>query len=559
VSRPLDPRLLREARGARVAVGAAVGLGLVTTALVLVQAGLLARVLARALLEPDAGLGELGPELVALSAVVAARAATSWLQARVAVRCSADVKSTLRARLVRHAQELGPSWLAGERGGELATLVTRGVDALDPWFSRYLPQLVLAVLVPVAVLVRLATVDLLSAVVVAVTLPLIPLFMVLVGLHTQQRTARSYDRLAALSGHFLDAVRGMKTLRVHGRAAGHAQSVRRASDAHRRATIGTLRIAFLSALVLELLATLSVALVAVEVGLRLVHGSMPYESALLVLLLAPEAYLPLRRVGAEHHACQDGADAADRVFAVLETQPDVQGSAPLIGGGPVALDGVTVELPGRDCPVLEDVDLVLARGERVAVVGPSGAGKSTLLDVLLRFRAPDQGRLLLGGDDVDGTDPSAWRARTAWLPRAPYLFPGTVADNVRLGAPDATDAAVARALVAVQLPGTEQVRLGEDGVGLSAGQRRRIALARALLRVDVLGASLLLLDEPTESLDAVSAAAVRTALTALPRTVAVVAVTHDAGLAAACDRVVVLESGRVGAERRPAAVVPEAS
>ena len=545
MSRPFDPRLLREARGARTAVAAAVLLGLATTALVLLQATLLARVLARALLEADAGLPDLGPELVALGLVIAARAAVSWAQAQVQARCAADVISVLRRRLVQHAQALGPAWLAGERGGELTALVTRGLDALEPWFGRYLPQLVLAVLVPIAVLVRLATVDPLSALVVGLTLPLIPVFMVLVGLHTQQRTERSYDRMAALSGHFLDSLRGLAVLRVHDRAGGHARSVRRAGEALRRSTMRTLRVAFLSALVLELLATLSVALVAVQVGLRLVHGGIPYESALLVLLLAPEAYLPLRRVGAEHHASQDGAAAAERAFAVLETPLPVAGCAPVTGGGTTTLDGVTVLLPGREGAVLADVHLALRRGERVALVGPSGSGKSVLLDVLLRFRAPTAGRLLLGGDDLVDTDPRAWRARVAWLPQSPHLVAGTVADNVRLGLPAAPDAAVARALAAVDLPRTQGLRLGEDGVGLSAGQRRRVALARALVRVEVLGATLLLLDEPTESLDATSAAAVRVALAALPRTVTVVAATHDAGLAGAADRIVRLVAGRV--------------
>ena len=541
MSRALDPRLLREARSARVALTVAVVLGLVTTALVLAQAALLARLLARALLAQDGGLDRLGPELLALTGVVGLRALTAWAQAVVAVRCSADVKSVLRARLVAHAQALGPSWLAGERRGELTTLVTRGLDALDPWFARYLPQLVLSVLVPVAVLVRLATVDLLSALVVGLTLPLIPLFLALVGLHTRDRTEQSYAQLAALGGHFLDAVRGLATLRLHGRAVGHALAVRRASQAHRVVTMRTLRVAFLSALVLELLATLSVALVAVEVGLRLVQGSLPYESALLVLLLAPEAYLPLRRLGVEHHACQDAAAASDRVFAVLAMPLVPPGTAPLTDTGPVVLQAVTVRLPGRQGPVL-DVDLVLQPGERVAVVGASGSGKSTLLDVLLRFRAPSTGRLLVGTQDLAGTDPRAWRRRTSWLPQAPVLVTGTVADNVRLGAPDADGAAVARVLAAVDLAGTEDLVLGEDGRGLSAGQRRRVALARALLRVEVLGCDLLL-DEPTGSLDAVSAAAVRSALDRLPRWVTVVTATHDPGVAGAADRVVVLTAG----------------
>ena len=545
MSRAVDPRLLRSAHGARFAVVGAVVLGLVTTALVLAQAALLASLLARALLEPAAGVVAARSELLALTAVVLLRAGTAWAQGVVAVRCSASVKSVLRARLVQHAQALGPSWLAQERGGELATLLTRGLDALDPWFARYLPQLVLAVLVPVAVLVRLVTVDVLSALVVGLTLPLIPLFMALVGLHTRDRTARAYDQLAALSGHFLDAVRGMATLRLHGRAAGHAAAVRRASEAHRVVTMRTLRVAFLSALVLELVATLSVALVAVEVGLRLVQGSLPYESALLVLLLAPEAYLPLRRLGVEHHACQDGAAAADRVFAVLAIAAEPVGTAGPTADGPVVLEAATVRLEDRRRPVLDGVELVLLPGERIAVVGPSGGGKSTLLDVLMRFRTLDAGRLLVGTTDVEGSDASAWRRRTAWLPQSPTLFSGTVADNVRLGAPAASAAAVERALLAVDLPETADRVLGADGSGLSAGQLRRVALARALLRVEVQGASLLLLDEPTGGLDAVSAAAVRAALAAVPRSVTVVAVTHDPGLAGECDRLVVVADGRL--------------
>jgi ABC-type transport system involved in cytochrome bd biosynthesis fused ATPase/permease subunit len=314
VSGPVDPRLLREAAPARRALGCAAALGLLTTALVLGQAVVLADLLSDALQGdvPD------GRALVLLSGLLAARAGVAWLAGAVSARCSAEVKSELRMRLLSRSLEQGPAFLTRNRTGEVAALATRGVDALDPWFSRFLPQLVLSAAVPVAVIAVLATVDLLSAVVVACTVPLIPVFMVLVGLHTRSRTERSWAVLQALAGHFLDTVRGMPTLRVYGRARAQAASVRAITDEQRVATMAALRVAFLSALVLELLATLSVALVAVEVGLRLIHGSIDYEAALLVLLLAPEAYLPLRRVGAEYHASQEGAAASRKVFALLD-------------------------------------------------------------------------------------------------------------------------------------------------------------------------------------------------------------------------------------------------
>lgn len=556
--KPLDPRLLRHARAARAFLAGAVVFGLVTTGLILAQAVLLAHVLAGAF--AGGGVEELTPSLIALLGVVAARALTSYAAEATALRAAVEVKSQLRRRLVAHALDLGPAWLARRRPGELATLATRGLDALDAYFARYLPQLVLAVMTPIAVLAVVGGADLISALVIVLTLPLIPIFMILVGMHTKARTERQWHLLERLGGHFLDVVEGLPTLKVFNRAKVQAEVIRTVASAHREATMATLRVAFLSALVLELLATLAVALVAVEVGLRLLHGGLPYETALVVLLLAPEAYLPLRNVGAQFHASMEGVAAAEQVFEVLETPlPKATGRAgvePEAGPGPgpgpgqkgapepIRLEEVTVRYPGRDQAALDRVSLTIRPGERLVVTGPSGAGKSTLLGLLLGFVPPTEGR-------IEGAE-----RRSAWVPQAPYLFAGTVSDNIRLADPGADDDTVRRAarLAGAEdfieaLPTGYDTPVGERGLRLSAGQRRRIALARAFLR----DAPLLLLDEPTAHLDGESARGIRDTIERLMAGRTVVLVTHDTEWTRAADRNIEIVGGRVR-EHGPAVI-----
>ncbi|GAB3979580.1 hypothetical protein GCM10029978_075330 [Actinoallomurus acanthiterrae] len=420
--RPLDPRLLRYAGAARTHLIGAVVLGAVLTGLVLAQARLLAHALA--------GSGPRRATLAVLLAVVLARALVTYGGEAAALRAAAAVKSQLRRRLVPHAVR-GPGQNAGRITGEVATLATRGLDALDAYFARYLPQLVLACITPLAVLVVVAGADPLSALVIAVTLPLIPVFMVLVGMHTKARTERQWHLLERLGGHFLDVVEGLPTLKVFGRAKAQAKVIRDITGAHRRATMSTLRIAFLSALVLELLSTLAVALVAVEVGLRLLGGGIPYETALLVLLLAPEAYLPLRAVGAQFHASMEGVTAAQSALEILEAPvpgPTTGVARADLSRDVIRLDGVTVRHPDSDTPVLNEVSLTLRPTERVVVTGPSGAGKSTLLSVLLRFTEPTAGHTSFADVTVE-----RWREQIAWVPQRPHLFATTIADNIRLG------------------------------------------------------------------------------------------------------------------------------
>ncbi|MFF7854626.1 thiol reductant ABC exporter subunit CydD [Streptomyces sp. NPDC007904] len=537
--KPIDPRLLRYARATRLFLVAVVGLGTVGAGLVIAQAMLIAEVVVGAF-QHGLSAGALGTPLLLLTAVAAGRALVGWLTELAAHRASAAVKSELRGRLLERATALGPGWLGGQRTGSLIALATRGVDALDGYFSRYLPQLGLAVVVPVAVLARIVTEDWVSAAIIVGTLPLIPVFMVLIGWATQSRMDRQWLLLSRLSGHFLDVVAGLPTLKVFGRAKAQAESIRRITADYRRATMRTLRIAFISSFALELLATLSVALVAVTIGMRLVHGDMDLYIGLVILILAPEAYLPLRQVGAQYHAAAEGLAAAEEIFSVLETPVPEPGTGP-VPAGALSFEGVTVRYPGRSADAVADVSFTVEPGETVALVGPSGAGKSTLLDVALGFVRPAEGRVRIGGADLAGLDPSAWHSRVAWVPQRPHLYAGTIAENVRLARPDADGDAVRRALrdagaleFVDALPEGVGTVLGEDGAGLSAGQRQRLALARAFLA----DRPVLLLDEPTAALDGATEADVVAAVRRLAAGRTVLLVVHRPALLAVADRVV---------------------
>ena len=560
--RPVDPRLLRHAGAARGYLVLTIGLGLVMTALILAQAGLLARALAGA--ARGTGLPALSGTLLALLVVAGARAAAAYGGEVAALRAAARVKSQLRRGLAEHSLRLGPAWLGGQRAGEITTLATRGLDGLDAYFARYLPQLVLAVLVPVAVLARVASADWISAVIIAVTLPLVPLFAVLVGWHTSARTRRQWRLLAALGGHFLDVVEGLPTLKVFGRAKAQAQEIARVTGEHRTATMATLRVAFLSALVLELAAALATALVAVEVGLRLLAGHIGYETALLVLLLTPEAYLPLRAVSAQFHASNEGTAAAGRVFEILDTPAE---RPPLRPSGPgrsspgadlrtdaIRLNGVTVVYPDRVRPAVDGVSLTIRPGERIILTGPSGAGKSSLLALLLKFIQPAAGTIEVGGAELASIPAGQWRAQIAWVPQHPYLFAASVADNIALGRPAASTDAIRRAAQLAgaaefieALPGGYQTTLGARALRLSAGQRQKIALARAFL----LDAPLLLMDEPAAHLDPASARQIGQAIDVAMASRTVIMVTHSQGWTGGTGRVLVLTQGRLAVSPAP--------
>ncbi|MFI7659853.1 thiol reductant ABC exporter subunit CydD [Micromonospora parva] len=542
--RPFDPRLLRRVPAARGDLAVLALLGVLAAGLIVAQATALASVLATAI---DGRLDR--PALAGFVVTVAARSALVWAQGTISARVAATVKATLRADLLGAVGRHGPGWVAGQRAGEIATLAGRGLDALDAYFTGYLPQLVLSVTVPLAVLARVVFADWSSAVIIALTLPLIPVFGALLGWQAQAATERQWRRLALLGGHFLDMVAGLPTLRAFGRARAQTDVVRRMADGHRVATMKTLRIAFLSALVLELVATLSVALVAVPVGIRLLGGGLALQTALLVLLLTPEAYLPLRAAGSRFHASMEGLTALDEALtlsAAPATPRAAEGAATPDARAEIRFEAVTVAY--ERTTALRDVTLTIRPGERIAVIGPSGAGKSTLLGLLLGFVAPTSGRITVDGVDLATVDTDAWRRQLAWVPQRAHLFAASLADNIRLGAADTPADVLAAAVhdaalddVVAGLPDGLDTVLGERGHGLSSGQRQRVALARAFLRA----APVVLLDEPTARLDTAAEAVVLDATRRLVAGRTAVLVAHRPALLADADRILRVEDGRV--------------
>lgn len=573
--RPLDPRLLRYARSARAYLALTTVLGGLAGLLLVAQALLLASCLADAVRQAADGsvtLATLAPRVGLLVAVIAARAGVAWCQERYGVRAAAGTIGEIRGALAEHATALGPRWRSSARGAELATLATRGLDNLQPYLVQYVPQLFLTALVTPLLVVVVLGLDWVSGVIVVVTLSLVPVFMILVGQLTRGVTERRLRTMQTLGAQLLDLLAGLPTLRAYGRAGGARARVQALGDANRRATMGSLRVAFLSGMVLELITTLSVAVVAVGIGLRLVHGEMSLFVGLAVLILAPDVYLPLRQVGLHYHASTDGIAAANAAFAVLEEPvptrsaaasgpASARAEAPDLRTTTFAVRELDVEAPGRDRLAPAGLSFTLAPGEAVALVGPNGAGKSTTVQALLGLLEPTAGRIVLrdasaGADprsaprpEVELRDvdlPSLWR-QVAWVPQRPSFAPGTLLDAVapareagagRAARPDGLDRAARLTgldAVVADLPDGWSTRIGAGGLGLSVGQRQRVALTAALLA----DAPLVVLDEPTAHLDAAAEEQLLASVRALRdagRTVLVVA--HRSALVAACDRAV---------------------
>lgn len=530
--RPLDPRVLPHLRPGRGPLAVVVAAQVLAGALVIAQAFALAGVVVAVV-----GGGDAATSAGWLVAVTVLRAVVTWGGEAAAGSAAGRIGRALRRSVLRSALDRGAEESGRTHVGEVGLLATRGVAAVEPYVTRYLPALVVGVVLPLATVAAIATQDLWSALIVTLTLPLVPVFAVLIGSATADRADRQWRVLGQLSGHFLDVVRGLPTLAAHRRATAQSGRIRGITDKYRLATGRTLRLAFASSAALELIATISVALVAVTIGLRLAFGHVGLDTALVVLLLAPEAYWPLRRVGAEFHAAAEGTATFARIDALLgETSGRTCGGTDrqVPEGGDLQVRGLRLAY-GEDSPVIDGLDATLPALGLTAISGPSGCGKSTLLSALLGEIAPSGGTITVGGVDI-AEHLDAWRRRVATVGQRPWLVPGTLADNVRIGRPDASAEEVRAALSRVALDLPLDAVIEEDGRGLSAGQRARVALARVL----VSDRPWVLLDEPTAHLDAATEAVLLDTLRELSRTRGVVVVAHREALLKAADRVLAL-------------------
>ncbi|XWX03453.1 thiol reductant ABC exporter subunit CydD [Aggregatilineales bacterium SYSU G02658] len=553
----MNKRLWQELRVARGSFRVTVLMQLAAALFLMLQAWSFAQIINRVFLlgqPPAEVIGWFGWALVGVAGRAAATSASTVAAAHVATR----VKASLRQRTLRHLSALGPAYLQGERSGELVTTLADGVEKLDSYFREYLPSILAALLIPLCIILVVLPLDLLTFVVLLFTAPLIPLFMVLIGMAAGELARRQHSRMSLLGAHFTDVMQGLTTLRLLNRSQHQITTIRHITESFRVATMNVLRVAFLSALSLELLATLSVAIVAVEIGVRLLYGGLLFEHALFLLVVAPEFYMPLRTLGARFHSGTEGAAVAERLYQVLDTPPPAAAAQPVPDWQSIAFEGVHFAYT-PDRPALSGATLTIQRGQHVALVGPSGGGKSTLAALLLRFIAPTQGQITLDGRPLEQIDVEAWRGQLAWVSQKPYLFNATIAENIRMGQPEASDAAVmaaARAADAhdfiLSLPQGYDTPIGERGALLSGGQAQRIAMARAFLK----DAPLLILDEPTANLDAASESQVIAALRRLMHGRTVVSIAHRPSAIVHADAVYEVRAGQVSA--RPAAPVEPA-
>ena len=503
------------------------------------------------------------PWLFALIPLFALRAVLSYFGERASIQAAASVKRDLRLRVVDHLMALGPMPLADRPIGGIVSALTEGLSSIELYYSRYLPASMLSALVPFAMFLAMAPADWVSGIVLLVTAPLIPTFMILIGAGTERTNRRQWRKLTQMGGHFLDVVEGLTTLKILGASRREAKNVEVTAESYRRETMVVLRIAFLSAMALEFFATVSIALVAVFIGFRLMWGEMAFFNGFFVLLLAPEFYLPLRTLGTSYHSRMEAIGASEKVHELLSAPLPMPATGTRTDLGEaisITFEDVVVTYPdGRSG--LDGLSFSIAAGERLALVGPSGAGKSTVLNLLLGFRAPSSGRVLINGIPLEECDLDHWRSRIAYLPQHAHMFDASIAENIAMSARQDIDMdrlraaareADADAFISA-LPAGYDTRVGENGIGLSGGQVQRIALARAFFAK----ASLILLDEASAHLDTASETAISGALDRLQAGRTMLTIAHRRATLNNADRIVSIDHGRLVAEGPPSRMLPK--
>lgn len=547
----MNKELFRQIKYARGILILTIGLGILGALATIAQMTFLSSIVNRVFLGHKS-LAQLEPLLLFLLGVIVVRAGLVWLREVTAQQGALRVKSALRQRLFAQLLHLGPTYIKGERTGELVATASEGIERLDAYVSRYLPQMALSILIPLLIFAYILPLDVISAILLLVTGPIIPLLMILVGSYAEEHIQRQWTALSRMSAHFLDAVQGLPTLKLFGRGDTERARIARVSESYRERTMKALRFAFLSGTVLEFLTAIAIGLMAVTLGVRLLDGGIAFESAFLILLLAPEFYRPLRELGVHRHAGMEGKAAAKRLVEILETPTPLRTGSLSPGSprGPLTIEftGVTYTYPGNDRPALMGINLTLPAGSCTALVGRSGAGKSTLVNLLLRFMDAQDGAITVNGIPLIELPVEAWREYVALVPQRPYLFYGSVRANIRLARPSASDREVEQAAELAgaaefisRLPQSYDTEVGEQGTRLSAGQAQRIAIARAFLK----DAPLLVLDEPTSNLDPGSEMLIRHALERLVHGRTVLVIAHRYHTIASAQQIAVLENGQL--------------
>ncbi len=524
-----------------------VGVGISTIA----QAWFLSLIISRAFLH-NLSRVELIPLFIWLLGVTLLRIAFSWLKEDSAYALAYYVKAALRKKLLHHIGNLGPAFLKGERTGELSATLTEGIETLDAWFSEYLPQLFLSALIPVLFLIVVFPADWLSGLVLLLTAPIIPILMVLIGEAAKSLTQKQFQALSRLGAHFLDILQGLQTLKLFGKSGTQAESIARVSQVFRLKTMGVLRVAFLSAFALEMTATIATAVVAVQIGVRLLYAKITFEPALFILILAPEFYMPLRLLGSRFHAGQEGLAAAVRIFSLFEHKSEsYQEKSHNIERAPLLLaEKLFFRYSENTEPILQQLSFQLREKNITALCGSSGAGKSTLIQLLLRYQNPQQGHIYFRGKSIWQQSRELWQKHIAYVSQNPYLFTGSIRENLTLGKPKATEAELWEALRFVELDSLVQnlpqkldSPTGERGQKLSGGQVQRLALARALLK----NAELIILDEISSHLDLQSESIIHQCLQKLSKSKSILLVAHRLKSLQMADEIIFLQNGQIQA------------